>query len=561
MRSEPAITRRSALLGTAAATALLLIEPRRVWSATSALRPDIASPAGRTMVDLYAAAVKAMQDPAINYPPQPQSWTFQAYMHAVPSNPFDPANSGGLRRATPQALQALQKRIDEIYGQPTANTSQAAWKQAAIQCWATCEHGSPYFTTWHRWYLYYFERICRKLSGHPEFVLPYWNYASDTGSSLQLPAQFTQVSQDPDNPNVLFFDDRGIGFADGQASGLQNVAMNEGGFMPYSQTQYGPALSAKQMFPSDDAQHFSIDPTDPAYLALGFTGRLECAPHDNVHDNVGGWMQNVPSAAGDPIFYMHHCQIDRLYASWESLPGVSYNFGSTSSQPDESTWKTLKMGSFVDENGQLVQVKLGDAINTSALNYGYDNLVPPTPAALTAVLETRARPTTRLIVAAMETRNFDVQSGGSTVTLAPLAGAARPAAAPTLDASPSSKPQTLVIKGIRLLRRPRAPLSVFINLPKGTAPRLNGPYYVGTLNLFHFDLGTGVPMSHAADDAHAGHDTTAAEARFDITEVLQRQRANGQWDGGPVTVTISTIGAELPGAVTYVTIESVAIVP
>ena len=48
------------------------------------------------MADLYARAVEAMQDPAINYPPQPQSWTFQSYIHDVPSNPFDPANSGSI---------------------------------------------------------------------------------------------------------------------------------------------------------------------------------------------------------------------------------------------------------------------------------------------------------------------------------------------------------------------------------------------------------------------------------------------------------------------------------
>src|SRR5450432_1844248 len=91
------LTRRNALAGTAAATAVLLMQPKRGWPAAATARPDIASPAGKKMVDLYGAAVKAMQDPAINYPPQPQSWTFQAYMHAVPLNPFDPANSGGVR--------------------------------------------------------------------------------------------------------------------------------------------------------------------------------------------------------------------------------------------------------------------------------------------------------------------------------------------------------------------------------------------------------------------------------------------------------------------------------
>src|ERR1700730_11600309 len=249
-------TRREVLLGSAAATVLLTTRSRNTEAAGQPLRPDIGSAAGQTMTDLYATAVKAMQAPEINYPPQPQSWTFQAHIHAVPLNPFDPANSGGVR-----GKEAIRKRVDIIYGNPAAGTPQAAWKAAALACWATCTHESPYFPTWHRWYLYYFERICRKMCGHPEFVLPYWNYASDTGPSLQLPAKFQERNLkegDLTIQNHLFFDDRGLGFADGAGSSPQNVAMNNGGFMPFSQTQYGPALGAKVMFPSDDRKHMSF---------------------------------------------------------------------------------------------------------------------------------------------------------------------------------------------------------------------------------------------------------------------------------------------------------------
>ena len=54
------------------------------------VRPDINSPAGQQMLALYALAVQQMQDSAINIPPQPRSWTFQAYTHGVPGDPFHP---------------------------------------------------------------------------------------------------------------------------------------------------------------------------------------------------------------------------------------------------------------------------------------------------------------------------------------------------------------------------------------------------------------------------------------------------------------------------------------
>lgn len=215
-------TRRDLLL-CSAAVLLTAAEGRKASSAVTYTRPDVASATGQKMIDLYATAVKAMQQPAINYPPQPQSWMFQAYIHGVPSNPFDPANSPGLYAGTSE----LAERVNEIYGIPAADTPQAAWKQAALQCWASCTHASPYFTTWHRWYLYYFERICRKMCADTTFVLPYWSYASDVGTSLQLPAKFV----DPTTP--LIFDDRGLGFANPQGTGAQNVAMNNGGYMPY----------------------------------------------------------------------------------------------------------------------------------------------------------------------------------------------------------------------------------------------------------------------------------------------------------------------------------------
>ncbi|KAK3690182.1 tyrosinase [Podospora appendiculata] len=49
--------------------------------------------------------------------------------------------------------------------------------------------------------------------------------------------------------------------------------------------------------------------------------------HNNLHGFIGGnvWadgighMQNVPSAAFDPIFYMHHANIDRLLALWQTV--------------------------------------------------------------------------------------------------------------------------------------------------------------------------------------------------------------------------------------------------
>ena len=48
-----------------------------------------------------------------------------------------------------------------------------------------CPHGNWLFLPWHRCYLLYFERICRKLSGMKDFALPYWNWT--TSPSIPTP--------------------------------------------------------------------------------------------------------------------------------------------------------------------------------------------------------------------------------------------------------------------------------------------------------------------------------------------------------------------------------------
>jgi tyrosinase len=509
------------------------------------VRPDISSPAGQRMIALYALAVRAMQDPAINYPPQPHSWIFQSYIHSVPSNPFDPANSGGLYNGTPE----LATRIDQIYGNPAPGSRQAAWKAAALKCWSTCTHGSPLFPIWHRWYMYYFERVCRRMCGSATFQLPYWNYASNIGGSLQLPPAFVpQQTQPFPAQQRLVFDDRGPGFANPQGKGAQNVLMNGGGYLPYPLIDYQPALAATRMFPSDTS--FPDPWPSPTFTRLGFTGRLECYPHDMVHNYVGGWMGNVPSAAGDPIFFVHHCQIDRLYASWEAKPGIQYNWGTTDDDPAEATWKGHASW-FVDETGKPVSVRMGNAVDTAALGYRYDNLAQPVPPVSPLLQGTAAQPLTE--VAAQRAAALDVRAGGAAVTLQPAPG--------LLAASPSTTgiPAVLTLSDVVLLRRPPAPLAVFVNLPEGTPATIDGPYYAGTLNLFHFDLGTGRRMMHGPGAAHAMAMTP--DFTFAIGDLLRAQQQRRLWRGGAITVTVATPGGDQPGGTVYLTIGSIAFTP
>jgi tyrosinase len=47
--------------------------------------------------------------------------------------------------------------------------------------------------------------------------------------------------------------------------------------------------------------------------------------HGDAHVWVGGHMGNLPFAAFDPIFWAHHCMIDRIWRIWQlEHPGASF---------------------------------------------------------------------------------------------------------------------------------------------------------------------------------------------------------------------------------------------
>src|SRR5262249_46597881 len=214
------------------------------------VRVNATSTAGTQQLKWYADGVKAMKlRPATD----PTSWTYHAAMHGTYTTPAKPL-------------------------------------------WNTCEHGNYFFLSWHRMYLYFFERIVRAAS-NPKFNLPYWDYDNPTSATdpkLQLPAQF----RDPTNPLYVPPPDR-------------DATMDAGGFLPVGDvpTNYSMSRMSFTCGPTNWASSFGGRQVPaPVHFGSGF-GALESLPHNAVHDDVGGgsgWMSDPNTAAQDPIFWLHH---------------------------------------------------------------------------------------------------------------------------------------------------------------------------------------------------------------------------------------------------------------
>ena len=49
-----------------------------------------------------------------------------------------------------------------------------------------------------------------------------------------------------------------------------------------------------------------------------FSNFLEREPHNRGHGWIGGDMGNPMISPNDPIFWMHHAQIDRIWSVWQT---------------------------------------------------------------------------------------------------------------------------------------------------------------------------------------------------------------------------------------------------
>ena len=201
-------------------------------------------------------------------------------------------------------------------------------------------HMGPSFLPWHRWMLILLEAQLQRVLGDANFGLPYWHWAADG----ELP-----VNQQPTQP---VWSAACLG-GNGRVS---DGAVTTGPFRATSAFRIRVETdSAARMWATDrplrrrfgarfgmslpatadvtaalNQTNYDVDPWD--FTSLGFRNHLEgwvpaaTAPslHNLVHVWVGGDM-GPASSPNDPVFHLNHCNVDRIWAAWQSQnPGRPY---------------------------------------------------------------------------------------------------------------------------------------------------------------------------------------------------------------------------------------------
>ncbi|MDQ2883668.1 MAG: tyrosinase family protein [Actinomycetota bacterium] len=203
-----------------------------------------------------------------------------------------------------------------------------------------CVHHQWHWLPWHRVYLYLFEQSLQDQV--PGVTIPWWDWTSDDAHANGIPSAFTDPATPDGNPNPLL------------KASIQ--VLNPQPNWP-TETHRSPQPPDSPLLPTRNditgSLRIPFFDSDPTGFSENFAGY-----HDNVHVWVGGEMGIVPWSSYDPLFWSHHCMVDRVWYLWQIQP-TNANFVW---DPDLLTTPLIVPGT---------SFTVADILDITKLGYGY----------------------------------------------------------------------------------------------------------------------------------------------------------------------------------------------
>lgn len=421
----------------------------------------------------------------------------------------------------PATLESYKRAIRAMLALPPSDPRN--WYRQALVHLLDCPHANWWFLPWHRGYLLHFEETCRQLSGDPDFALPFWDWTS-------APRVPDALFDDVLTPTHALYEEsfetfrpkfkpaiddlwNGLTVAQrdqltlrGYASPGDVWAKLEGYFsvrdearkptrdkpdLPdWAKVEVGAERVTAALAPKR-FEDFGSTPTDNHHQR-GTQDTLESGPHNNIHNALGGGpgLMSELLAPVDPIFWLHHANVDRLWDLWTRRERQA---GRTALPDDAARWKREPLLFF--SGGDALAERY---LDTGALGYRYadgfgDEILqeshPPAPpgppsraerfegekvdAALRTDVEASAavRVPNALLVAARTPKDKKKTRGAHSSSSA---------------AAAHDEPELVAQVSLRPPRQPRAVrVLFFLNCSYlSTETPLSDPHYVGSLTFF-----------------------------------------------------------------------------
>jgi tyrosinase len=457
---------------------------RNAWS----LEPFAPDDAWHPIFEWYALGIRELRARPIQ---DPTSWRYQAAIHAY-DRIRDPFRQQG---------ELLPSQADQ----------QRFWNQ--------CQHASWFFLPWHRLYLACFEQLVQAaiiaLGGPDDWALPYWNYSDAANpNARRLPLAFTLPMLPNGDPNPLRISER--------LRGNDNAIVATSNQVNVSAALTDPNFHAP---PVGGLAGFGGPQTGFMHSGMGAPiGKLENTPHGSMHVAVGGFMGAFNTAGLDPLFWLHHANIDRLWAVWRDRDPLHLD-------PTLSQWLTSVTFSLHDAEGHEVSHTASEVVETTAipLEYEYDDVGDPIGGLVGAAPSAARRPTMPQqpeMVGASE--GPIVLTGGPATTRLAVSVPTGPAALGVAAEPPTVHLNIEHVTGLDS----DSTYAVYLNVPEGDRPEDHPELFAGLVPMF------GVPEATRGDATRPGDGLTFS---LEITHVVRRLEANGGWTGD-VRVTFAPEG-------------------
>jgi len=174
-------------------------------------------------------------------------------------------------------------------------------------------HGAPGFLPWHRAYLLDLERELQAID--PSVALPYW--------------RFDQASPNIFTPEFL-----------GVSDALGTVSFSASNPLQFWVTDGVPGINRRPFFSTAAAPPGLRTEAQTLALGAGYPAfrTMEGNPHGSAHTSFGGSISSIGTAARDPLFFLLHCNVDRLWAKWQKQngrfdPAVAASYDSNPGNP------------------------------------------------------------------------------------------------------------------------------------------------------------------------------------------------------------------------------------
>ncbi len=214
-----------------------------------------------------------------------------------------------------------------------------------------CCHHEDRYNPWHREFLRLFEDALRSVPGCEQVTIPYWDISTPLPALLQEPPfDSYKLPLDP---------------------GIAADPAVPGEYFPYTTSRF-----AAKDIESELARHGVLDEIDKSLKTSrwGFTNfsgyqLYSIQAHDGGHGSIGETMGEQDVAAYDPIFWFFHCNLDRLWLTWQHNVQATTLAGFISTIDNDPVWLSKPIG--------MLDPWTTEAKETITFSIGYDELALP----------------------------------------------------------------------------------------------------------------------------------------------------------------------------------------